>query len=398
MAEIRKFRRTKLKKEPGQKSYLDKIRSYRMTHIYSFIIIAVLLIGIIALVVTQYRKHVYTAYDVVSSVDYRMVDGTVTIALGDSILNYSKDGAHCTDTDGNDLWNQTYEMQSLLVSVNGDVVAIGNYNGHEIYVLDSQKKLGEITTTMPIRQIAVAANGRVAVSVADSKVTWVYIYEADGTMAYEIKTTMNQSGYPLGFTFSPDGELLALSCVYVDSGVVKSRIAFYNFGPVGENKSDFFVNGYNYPDTIFPYVKFIDNENAVAVGDNRIDFFSGSHIPQQNQTYFYEDEVQSVYANGNYVGILFPSDQIDARHKIRIFSRKGEMVGDFYTDMDFDDILFGQDVFTIYNENQCVIKTYKDVVKYEGTFAKPVYLMMPVGNHYKYTIITQNEIETIQLK
>ena len=45
-------------------------------------------------------------------------------------------------------------------------------------------------------------------------------------MAFEKKTTMTQSGYPAAFSLSPNGELVAMSCIFVDAGVVKSKIAF----------------------------------------------------------------------------------------------------------------------------------------------------------------------------
>lgn len=398
MADIRSFRVEKEKREKGQADYQQKIRRYRLSHVYRILLVAAALIALIALVVIQYKNHIYTSYEVVNSTEVEVVGGTVNMALGGHILTYSNDGAHCTDAKGNVLWNQTYEMQNLMIATNGDVAAIGDYNGREVYILDSEKKLGEISTTMPIRSIAVARTGRVAVAVADTKITWIYIYDPDGKMRFEVKTTMNQSGYPVAFSLSPNGELLALSCIYVDSGVVKSRVAFYNFGLVGENKSDYYVNGYTYPDTVIPSIRFMTDTAAYAVGDDRLLFFSGAQIPELTNTYLYEEEVQGVYSDENYVGLLFRSNSMEAQHKLQVYRGSGDKVNDFLFDMDFEHLFFGQDSFAVYNEQECLIRTFGGVDKYQGEFSQAVKVMIPQGNSYKYLILTNDSIDTIQLK
>ena len=189
MAEIRNFRQEREKREKGQADYQHKIRRYRLSHVYRLLLVAAALIALIALVVLQYKNHIYTSYEVTGTVDVTVINGTVSMPLGNHILTYSNDGVHCMDARGNDLWNQTYEMQNPIVATCGNVVAIGDYNGREIYVLDEEKKLAEFSTTMPIRSIAVSQTGRVAVTVADTKITWIYIYDPDGTV-FAVRTTM----------------------------------------------------------------------------------------------------------------------------------------------------------------------------------------------------------------
>jgi hypothetical protein len=53
-----------------------------------------------------------------------------TQILEDAVLTYSKDGVHCTDADGDVIWNQTYEIQDIKIATCRDIVAIGNYNGN----------------------------------------------------------------------------------------------------------------------------------------------------------------------------------------------------------------------------------------------------------------------------
>lgn len=398
MADIKNFQQEREKRERGQADYHQKIRHYRLSHVYRVLLVVIALIALIALVVVQYKNHIYTSYEVVNTVDVEVVSGTVNMPLGGHILTYSNDGAHCMDAKGNVLWNQTYQMQDPIIATNGNVVAIGDYNGREVYILDENKRLGEISTNMPIRDIAVAQTGRVAVTVADTKITWIQIYDPDGTWRFEVRTTMDKSGYPVATALSPNGELLALACIYVDSGVIKSRVAFHNFGQVGENKSDFYVNGYTYPDTVIPTIRFMDNATAYAVGDDRLVFYGGSQIPEVTNTYLFEEEIQAIYNNENYVGLLFKGNSIDARHKLLVYRNTGEKINDFLFDIDFEQLFFGQESFAAYSEQECLIRTLGGMDKYQGEFTKSVKVMISQGNSYKYLILTNDSIDTIQLK
>ncbi len=384
----------------SRENYRARIRKHKMAAVYRFLVVLAVLAVLTIVVYVQYRNHIYTDYEYIASATINQAEGTQSMRLGDCILTYSHDGAHCTDMDGVEVWNQTFEMQDPLIATCKDVVAIGDYNGREVYVMDAKGKICQVNTTMPIRNIAVSAEGRVAVAVADAKVTWIYIYEADGTKAFEVKTTMSQSGYPIDFSFSPNGELLGVSCIFVDAGVVKSQVVFYNFGSVGSNKTDFFVSEQTYPDVIVPYVKFLSNSMAVVVGDDRVAFHSGRQIPKEQAVYLFEDEIQGIYQNGDYLGVLFRSDVLDMRNKMEVYRSDSQKMGTYYFNTAFHDIIFTKDYFMAYGETECVIRTYDNVEKFLGTFDRAVELMLPVGKGtgYKFVMVSDETLNTIQLK
>ena len=274
MTNIRDYFR---KKEKRQDDSLGmKILKHRLVILYRTVLIIAVVAAAAAVVIVQAKNRVYESYEEISSVPRENISGSVTFALGEHILTYSNDGANCVNGEGDQLWNQTFEMQNPIVDICGDVAAMGDYNGRTIYVMDSQGTLGEIDTKMPIRNFVVSANGVVAAILDDTNITWIYLFDASGnTLAY-FKTTMKQSGYPISITISDNGSLVGVSYLYVDSGVMKSSVAFYNFGPVGQNEIDNFVSGYDYMDSVVPYVRFLDSETAVAVSDDRLVMYSGS--------------------------------------------------------------------------------------------------------------------------
>ena len=379
-ADIKNYLKEKEKRQKNQDDYKKKIRKHKLTIVYRVLLVAAALGAALALVVVQAKRHIYTGYDTVSSVNRETSSDAIDVRLKNGILTYSKDGAHCT------------------LATCGSVAAFGSYNGREIYVQNTEKQLGTITTTMPIRNITVADTGRVTATLADTDATWIMTYEADGSNSYTGQAHMNDGGYPISISLSPSGELLAVSYLYVDAGVVKSNVVFYNFGPVGANQSDYMVSAYTYSDLVVPKVQFMNNDTAFAAGDSRLMIFGGSQKPVTIGEYLYDDEIQSVFYSEKYVGLVFLSDQAETKYRMDVYNTSAAKVGSYYFDVDYTDIFFEEDAMVIYNESECQIFTTEGVEKYRGNFGKSVRLMLPAGGSYKYYLVTDNTIDTIQLK
>ncbi len=399
MTDIRSYRREKEKREQNRINYRDKIMKHKLTSVYRVLLIMAVVAAIMALVMIQYKRHVYTGYDIVSTEPLESSSGTEDIRLKDSVLTYSKDGAHCTNAKGQVTWNQTYEIQDIILSRCKDVVAIGSYNGREIYIQDSVKQLGTVTTNMPIRDIAVSATGRVAVVISDTDVMWINTYDATGEMRFSGQAHMKEAGYPVAISLSPNGMLLAVCYVYVDAGMLKTNVVFYNFGPVGENMSDLMVSSWSYTDMLIPEIRFVDDETAFAVGDSRLTIFKGSQTPTDIAGYFYNNkEIRSVFYGDQYIGLVMSADDMEHNYVMDVYSTKGEKTDSYYFDIEYSDIFFEEDCFVVYNEAECMIMTYDGIEKYNGYFSKAVDLMIPTGTPYKYLLVTENSIDTIQLK
>lgn len=413
MADIRNYTREKVKKEQEKSvrqsklrlvkseeegTFQEKLRRHRLTFFYRILLAVLVCAAIAILVVVQYQSKVYEDYDVIGTSVLEPVSGTTDIRLGSSFLTYSKDGAHCTDAEGNVLWNQTYEMQSPIVAVCGNVAAIGDYNGRTIYVQNSEKQLGTISTNLPIRNLCVAANGVVAAVLDDTKVTWIYVYDSAGKELLNFRTTMKNTGYPISVSLSPNALLCTVSYVYMDAGTIKSSVAFYNFDEYGQNQIDNLVRGDDYHDTVVPYVQFMSNTNMFAVGDDSLMFYGGSQIPDLLSVYYYETEIRGVYYNEEYVGLVFYNDTGSDRYRLEIYNKSGERVRTQDFNLDYTDILFDKDTFIIYNEEECMIMTVDGNLKYSGSFKKAVRLLVPTNGRYRYALVTQDSLDIIQMK
>ncbi|MBR1770751.1 MAG: hypothetical protein IJ747_01835 [Lachnospiraceae bacterium] len=398
MADIKSYLKEKEKREQIKSDYKEKIMRHKLQNVYRVLLTAVVVLAVILLIFIQYKRHIYSGYDIVSSVAVEAATGANDMRLQNCILTYSKDGAHCSTSRGVVNWNQTYEIQDIQIAVNQDVVAIASYNGREIYVQNTEKQLGSITTNMPIRDIAVSATGNVTAVLSDADVTWINTYDASGQMLFTGQVHMQEAGYPVDIALSPNGVLLAVSYVYLDAGMLKSNIVFYNFGPVGENMSDHIVSVYSYSDALIPELHFADNETLFAVGDNRLSVFKGNQTPVDSAGHFMDRQIQAVFYGEKYIGLVMGSDDEEHTYQMDIYNTDGKKVRTHYFDLDYTDIFFEEDGFGIYNETECQIVTYGGVEKFNGTFSTPAKLLIPTNGTYRYIMVTESSIDVIQLK
>lgn len=394
-----KDKKKNIKKEKKNRiHYLEKIKSHKFMIFYRSILVFALVTAAVAVMLIQWKNKIYTQSVTISSITTNKPQNGNLVAFSEYILTYSKDGASCMDGKGNAVWNETFEMQNPMVDICRDVVAIGDYNGRNIYVMNTGGAIGEITTNRPIRNFCVAANGVVAVILDESGLTYVYLYDKNGKELVRIRTTMKDSGYPFSVSLSPNGKLLCISYLFVDSGELKSSVAFYNFGEVGQNKTDNYVSGYDYLDVIVGYTRFLDERTLFAVSDDRIMFFEGEQKPVSIAECLLNEDVQKIYYGKENVGLVFNSLDGNSRYRLDIYNKTGQLVRSIGFDMEFTDIVFAEDQIIIYNESECQVYNMNGVEKYAGYFEKAVYTLIPTSSAYRYILVTTDSIDTIELK
>lgn len=400
MVNVRDYlkKKEKREKDTARINYREKIKSHKFTIFYRTVLVIILLVAVGAALYIQWENKIYTESLVVASVETSITQDAKLMPFAGYLLSYSKDGAGCMDTKGNAVWNQTFEMQNPIVDICQNVVAIGDYNGRTIYIMNTGGPVGNITTNRPIRNFCVAANGVVAVVLDDTDVTLIYLYDSQGNELVHFRTTMKESGYPVSVSISPSGELVCVSYLFVDSGQMKSSVAFYNFGAVGQNSTDNYVSGYDYLDTIVPFVRFLDNKSVFAVSDDRIMFYGGAQKPVSIAENLISEDVQSVYYGDEYVGLVFNSTESSNRYRLDVYHRSGELAQKIEFDMEYSDILFHEDQIIIYNETECCIYNTNGIEKYSGNFSRSVRTLIPLKSSYSYMIVTPDSIDTIELK
>lgn len=386
-----------VKAEEGE-NWRDKLFKHRAKVFTRIIVFVVVLVLATAFFYIRFLNKQYSSYEVLNSVENSVASGAKVEKIEDKFLIYGNDGAKCVNSKGELIWNVTYEMQNPKIDIDNHVVGIADYNGSTIHMMDTEGVLGEINTGMPIKLFRVSAKELAIAVLDDSRKTPIYVYGTDGEQKAFFNTTMRNSGYPISLCISDSGYLVGISYLYEDASSYKTNIAFYNFGDVGQNKTDNLVSGNTYANAIVPCIQFVGNSKAVAVADNRLMIYSGDQIPTSTGEVLVQDEIQAVYFGEEYVALVHNNTEGDERYRIDVYDGTGELEDTVLYNEDYTDMFFHNGRLIIYGPEYLLVHNVNGIDKYKGEFVSGALAVMPTNVSNRFVVVTDDAIETIELQ
>ncbi len=375
-----------------------RIKRNRQLKLIRFVSILLLAVFVGIILYVSYVNREYTDYEILTDNDRRDAEDAMYEPYDGNVIKYSRDGAEAFDSNNNAIWNITFEMQNPKIATCKGYAALGDFKGNRIYAINSQGEVGQIDTKLPVSSFCISSQGVVAAVLEDEDVTKINLYSAAGELLAQMKCTMAKSGYPADISLSPDGMKLCVSYVRVDAGSLKSSVAFYNFGEVGQNEIDNYVSGYDYPDVIIPKVKFLNNDTAFAVGDGRLIFYKGSQKPVSIQDVFLTDRVQSVYYGAKNVVLTYKatSDEGDSG-RIDVYDDTGKVILTEQTPVEYTDIAVKNDGIIVYNDKNCEMYDYSGRMKFKGDFREAMRLVIPSKSSIRWTLVNRDTVQGVRL-
>lgn len=379
--------------------YKQKIRQHRLKLLRYGAIIAGVFLVISAGIGLYMAFRQYTSYDIRSSAARSDTEATQFLEFQGNILKYSNDGAFYTDTENELIWNQTYEMSEPKVDMCEEYLTIYDKKGTQIYILTSSELQGSIETTMPIDQVCVAAQGTVAVLMRKGDTAYLELYDKEGKNLARGEIHGEKGGYPIAIALSHDALKLGVSMLDIANGKVKSTVAFYNYGSVGQNEIDNCVGVTTYEDMVIPELEFTSNDRMVAFGDTKLLVFEGTQKPQQKAEIVLEQQARSIFHNENYIGVVADNEDDAATHHLRVYRVNGDMVMEKDFGMEYDSIEFlSNDEICIRTENICDLYTLRGVYKFHYEFDRELYQVIPGDAGLNYTFVLKDATERVRLK
>lgn len=339
---------------------------------------------------TEYKTVSETARNDNASVNYEYIN--------EGMLRYSKDGVSFTNKKGELIWNETYEMASPKLVSSGKFMAIGDIGSSEVRIFGESGQTGAIGLEMPAVDLSVASQGVLAVVLSDSSQNYINLYDKKGEPLVKIKSTIENTGYPLAICLSEDGMKLAVSYLRIVDGKVKTNLAFYNFDEYGKNEIDNYVGGFEY-DSVFPQIQFTDNNTVAAFGNDRFVSFSMRNKPDVISEVEFTQEIRSVFSNEKYIGFVFKNaDETSGnKYNMLLYTREGKLKLEQSFDFDYVTIVCGDNEIIMYNELECIIYRFNGSVKFEYTFEQPIQKVISKGGD-RFLIIDAENIKDIKIK
>ena len=381
--------------DEDMKDYHKKIWRHRVSLILKYAaVVAVVLLAIFG--VRYYMNNrTFTGYSIASTTERSDTLTTKYAPFGDKILKYSRDGVSYTDDTNSLLFSITYTMQDPILALSQKAGAVADKNGSQIYIFDQEKQMGQITTLLPIKHIAVSNQGVVAVLMEESKSSKLEIYSADGTMIGDGIFDLEDAGYPMNLSISSDGTKIAIAFAQISGSKFNSSVAVYNFDNVGENYVDHLVFAKNYTDYMIPELHYFDASTLVAVGDGILGFYQGSQIPEIVNEVTIENEIKSVFYGENMVGLVF--ETVEGK-MLTLYDAKGNLVTQIPFTMDYDNIRIADNRVLIYNDTEMGLYSFSGKECFRQTFETSMVDIFTTKSRSKYLFIYTNETQLVKLQ
>lgn len=378
---------------------LDRKIKVHRRKVAAFVLGILILIGI-AVVVTYiyYQNKTYSDYQILSSVERNDTGASEYAQFQGRLLRYTNDGAVYTDAAGNLIWNQTYEMDQPKIETRGSYVAIYELGGTQVYILDTVNLQGSIHTTMPIQKVSIAAQGTVAILMENDGTSYLQLYGKTGDQLAAGELHVQNSGYPLDLALSENGEKLAVSMLDINGGTVKTVIAFYNFGAVGQNSIDKIVSSYKYEDVVIPQIRYLAEDTMVAFGDNKVLLFTGAQKPVESKVIELKDEVKNIFYNDNRFGLVYDGEKGE-KQRLELYRLSGEIEQELTFDIDDRKVeILDNGELCIQDEDSCEIYNSKGICKFKYQFNEYLYKVLSGKLQTEYTFILEGETQKVKLK
>lgn len=295
------------------------------------------------------------------------------VDFAEGVLKYTNDGASYIDAKGKTVWVQSYEMRAPIVAVNGEYAAIADRQGNSIYICNTAGCQGQATTLLPILQVSVSAKGVAAAIEEDAKASYIYLYRKDGKpLDIYVKSLLSGDGYPIDVSLSPGGTQWITSFMYLEQGMIKNKVVFYNFG-LGKDDPRRVVGVFlpkDLGDAMAGRVHFLDESHAVSFSDKGLQFFSTrvETSPESIKQVMLEENIRSICYDETKVGVITDNTEGSEPYCLRIYDAEGAELLKVpfnyqYTGFDIDG-----DLILLYNDSSCQVYNMAGTKKFNGAF------------------------------
>lgn len=376
--EVHTEKRTAENNDLPPQGFFARIARHKLLLIFLLLIFA----GIGGSVFYWRNYHQYTEYSISWEADLLAGENEIKaessftgyIDFGTNIVKYTKDGASYIDSHGKKVWTQPYEMKSPTAVVNGDFIAIADQQGNSIVICDRFGCQGTATTLLPIIKIGVSAKGVAVAILEDAKSNYLAWFRKDGEpIDISVKSRLSGDGYPLDLSVSPSGDQVICSYVYMNNGMLDSKVVFYDFSEIGKNVSaKRIVGGFDEPfsGTLVPRVRFLTDVYSFACSDKGLSFFSSKNLasPQLLSQTEIAGEINSLFYSPEYVGVIALTGEGENPYRMQIFKADGTQVMHKEFNFSYRHVSISGNQVILWNEGNFQIYNMMGTKRYDGSF------------------------------
>ena len=381
-----------------------------------------------------FSKKLYKSYEVSAQSAKTLPEDAGYATDYDKLLSYNSEGISIYNEKAEIEWNAALNMTNPKITVNSGYAVVADIGGRNILVVNHKSvPAAQVSLTMlnDILLTDISEQGEIAVLMQDEKgydIQLINPFDKNNSLKAEIKTYSKDDGYALSLAMSKDGSKLVTEYVKTENNEIKSTLTFYNFDKVGENSNaDRIVGVFPFEDTIFPKLKFADNNTVCAYGDNKIVCFAAKKEPEilwekkiagkieriaedKNGFAILVDESGLLQANtggvasdsaieDDYIDNAYLTGEADGNGKTVLYSMhySGGRAYSKEVDINPKGMSYNDGEIVLYSDTNCIIFDSNGNIKFKNKFNDGITSFTQAGGRTRYYAIVGKKLKVMRL-
>ncbi|MDO4170381.1 MAG: DUF5711 family protein [Lachnospiraceae bacterium] len=315
------------------------------------------------------------------------------------IIKYSENQIAYYNSAGTKEWSKTYSISNPHIKICGDYIMVADLKGTQILVFNQKGEKHKISTAYSITDAEIAEQGVIAVALAAKNTNYIELYNLSQEKLVSIQTSIDENGYPLDISLSPNGEILCASYFIVDGVETKNRLTFYDFSEDGK-RTENILGGFDYDNTIVPTVAFIKKDTVLAFGDDKISVYHIGSKPKLIKEIAIQSSIKSIAYDKDHFAIVREryTDESEGNYTLEVFSKNGNKVGNCSIDDDYTSMnLYGNKIILNSAYHSMIVNTNGKKI-FDYNFSKHLIRMIPGKKSNIFFTAYEDRLDMIKLK
>lgn len=384
------------KKEQLRRIQRTRVRRRRAKRIF---LACILILVIIVLYFLQNSRCNYYTYKEEKETENSNEVTYQTFA--DGYIKYSSDGVEYQKQFGKAVWNVPVSYQHPYSVQSSSYLLLADKSSNVLTIFDVNGKVNTLTLKYPVLQAGVSDQGIIEVILEGGSSSFIQMYDVEGNMIADMKTSIDETGYPVTAAISPDGTQLAVSYFAISGMSAKTSIAIYDFGRQLQGNNVTLKGGFDYKDFMIPKLTFTSKKMLAAFGEDKTYFYDVSDKPELVRTLEFKDNIESVFEGKRHIGYILDNseDMEEGRYRLCLYNKSGFKKLDVPVDMNYESIrMVGNEIFAI-RENECtIINTKGRIIFQEALKGSSIESILPAFGWRTYHVIFRDRIVKMQLR
>ncbi|MBE5956027.1 MAG: hypothetical protein E7253_06200 [Lachnospiraceae bacterium] len=364
-------------------------------------------IAVVLVVISLFLAYWFRSFNSYEEIRYTQNtegNGTRYEVFLQGYLKYSKDGISYLSQKDEVQWTEAFTMGKPLVVSNGQYAVAADMDGNLVHLFDRNGKVGEFSMTHPIKKILLAKQGVFCVVLDGMNENYIRLFDTKGVMLAEIKTKIENNGYPMAVALSSDASKLVASYYRVDGIDSQNIVSFYNFGEGGKGQSGNLVGTYQMDNMLIPKVAFTDDDTVYVVGDSRMLVYDVKDIPKQKKEILYPANPINIFNNEDYIGFTCenPIEEVEAEkaepYEIYVYTKNGNLLKHFGAAAVYDNVKMIDNLIAGFTGNVCSIIRTNGMEMFYCDMGKNIVDILPTNSRTEFLFVYSESSARIRLE